>query len=1633
MSIYKFLLRINKFYSLLVKYLYLYIIIDKLMVGSILQLAAKSVEDIPLSYKPEITLWKKVYRRHIEFSMEDKRLRFKSNLDFNKKSICRIRKMGDYVHKLFLELNITSPIIKYKILTSSLVKSILEDYEIKYNYNGKIDSSELINIDNIIKDAYNLFTIELDEIYNNGESTRLLEEIKTIKTNYLKNNISAYDFYEIILNEVIKGDSNYSIIYSFIKAYTNDKLKDVNSKTNNPYDILKLFYNELLKEVIIHDDEIYEYNILFIHNISSISTSLNPIDKGINSKTYFLNMISNFYSNIDEYNNLDCYKLYYNYLNDNIITLNSDEDVIYVKNAAYNSVFYGIFRNGLMIQQMYNNIFTNYSFIFYKKYSYTNYNKESFINLSLIDKSGATTIFNNDFDDNIKLIRLENEPSLSYYIQHEKIKKNINNFHLENSKIYKNENIESFFLLKHLWNFLSIYDNGFSTDVNLKPVNMLNITPYYIPDEILKVINTVTDNILSTYGITGQNIINFKKYSEKYFTSLAFYINEQLDKTKTTIFSTELLNKFIEINKVYTELPDDSFLTSILQKDPTLYEFNKKKYNVMEWIKKNFFDFYYKSATEFNNELFNGANDSNMFFINTTINDYGSITTKTNLTLKFNNSNPQILFSTDNCNFFIIYSDNDKYCVWFNPNGTTLEPNIFRHPDIDVSTIMLEINVPNNITDLLNNIKTELDPYFTISINYGIHELYIENNNNGYNTPIYTGDLPLIYKKIFINSLSSAISKSQVNYTFKDGNLYSQHGESNYFTLYSANNEKRIIVWLNTGLGTPTIPSYATHDLEVPILLTDTDIIIASKIKAEINAVYSADFTITNTGNTLEIVNNNIGFTDSYPLEVGDIQGSTFIFDSIDMFFIDVRNYHYNDYNNNGKSFFQLKRGRISLDIYSSLTSATITPFTIDYASSIWYTILTYMINNFNNLYNYDLLSNNFINNTFGSNLNENNTYIKNNFFSDYEEDGYFNYYNAGYDNTIQINANNYGNSIILQNQNRILFYLKNKSILNIKNLKFSENYIFKTYEDIYDYIINIIYASYNEITESLSIPNPSYYHDPSEISMKNINNILTTTTSLINYNEVGIRGVEDFLNDIKKFYSVYFDTSNTIGSLTPNFSLENEFKNFGITITDNLNDSYNTYIKNLTSFERTEQELLFKTFIDEITHTSFLTNKFKISNNYNNFKYEENLYNYIIDLILSSSYAKNYLDILDSSKINIYNNFINKLTNRINSLLKYINKIDGVDTTSLFSDIETLYNNQNNDAPFAWVEKLGHAIIKKAYVDIGGQIPETHTGKLMDIISEKLDSESQLKMLNKLIGNLPELQVYNTNKKDVKLIIPLRFFFCRRIESSLPHIAMHNTYTDIHIELEELMNVLYTENNTYFKRKPIVRGSLLTKYIYVSTEEREKMVNGRMEILIDPYNISSTDIINQNSINTNNYFTISPVFKGMCKEIFFTAQNSKYINNTLPIITSETIMENNIITTKNNTISYKKINPLYYGINNDGSGVPIEEFRILFNAKIRENLKLGEYSGTVPYIGRHLNCRNLNIMYYPLCLYPRELQPSGHGTLNKIHRVDFDIFFKEEVIKDLIDNNNTMEINFYTHDQTFLRVMSGLAALAFY
>lgn len=216
--------------------------------------------------------------------------------------------------------------------------------------------------------------------------------------------------------------------------------------------------------------------------------------------------------------------------------------------------------------------------------------------------------------------------------------------------------------------------------------------------------------------------------------------------------------------------------------------------------------------------------------------------------------------------------------------------------------------------------------------------------------------------------------------------------------------------------------------------------------------------------------------------------------------------------------------------------------------------------------------------------------------------------------------------------------------------------------------------------------------------------------------------------------------------------------------------------------------------------------------------------------------------------------------------------KLYNSDGSFLTSNGSQLYLNNNitQNQVFSWVNGIGHAIIKKIQIYLGGKLIDEHTGDWLEIWDNLHDN------YNTSLGKFKNEDwltkgIYNNCGK-LNLVIPLQFWFCRDNGLSLPLIALNNEVIEIKVHLNDLTKCIFNLNikdnekelpvsgkqsdnhgffrdNIYEKATKNIYGVelnklrnktqinniyLLANYIHLDTEERKKFTYSTHEYLIE-------------------------------------------------------------------------------------------------------------------------------------------------------------------------------------------------------
>jgi hypothetical protein len=162
-----------------------------------------------------------------------------------------------------------------------------------------------------------------------------------------------------------------------------------------------------------------------------------------------------------------------------------------------------------------------------------------------------------------------------------------------------------------------------------------------------------------------------------------------------------------------------------------------------------------------------------------------------------------------------------------------------------------------------------------------------------------------------------------------------------------------------------------------------------------------------------------------------------------------------------------------------------------------------------------------------------------------------------------------------------------------------------------------------------------------------------------------------------------------------------------------------------------------------------------------------------------------------------------------------------------------------NLGSKFAWVRRLGNALIKSVEVEIGGSQIDKQYGVWLNIWYELArDAGDKERGYAKMVGDVPELTTYNSDvKPEYVMYVPLKFWFNRHVGLALPLIALQYHEVRLNFEFNDIQHLIVA--NDAFKANDtkclgLKDAQLLVDYVYLDSEERRRFAQVGHEYLIE-------------------------------------------------------------------------------------------------------------------------------------------------------------------------------------------------------
>lgn len=388
-----------------------------------------------------------------------------------------------------------------------------------------------------------------------------------------------------------------------------------------------------------------------------------------------------------------------------------------------------------------------------------------------------------------------------------------------------------------------------------------------------------------------------------------------------------------------------------------------------------------------------------------------------------------------------------------------------------------------------------------------------------------------------------------------------------------------------------------------------------------------------------------------------------------------------------------------------------------------------------------------------------------------------------------------------------------------------------------------------------------------------------------------------------------------------------------------------------------------------------------------------------------------------------------------------------------------------NEYTKFAWVKKIGFALVKMYEIEIGGFLIDRQYGDWLNIWSEL--TENKYYGYRKMIGDIDELCKYSYEKEEYTLYIPLTFWFCRNVGMSLPITCLQYSDVKIHfefnsfeycslisptsyIEIED--DIVLFEEGDEIKQKinnQIIYGEfiyhdIINKRLYYNKKSEKSFVNScGCHFICGKYScvnaISNTiELDYQFGVDFKDaYLLIDYIYVDKDERERFLNSTHSYLITQL-YYSGEKVIQNPAISIK---IDFFHPSKLLVWITQTNTSIILNDHfnytdrgekiikaeTILINDVKRLSIRDSNYFQLLQVYQFFSQSSSPGINLYSFSLYPEKPWPSGACNLSQFDFVDIDLRLYDKISKE-----NNVKFKAYSLNYNVLKIKYGLGGLIF-
>ena len=339
------------------------------------------------------------------------------------------------------------------------------------------------------------------------------------------------------------------------------------------------------------------------------------------------------------------------------------------------------------------------------------------------------------------------------------------------------------------------------------------------------------------------------------------------------------------------------------------------------------------------------------------------------------------------------------------------------------------------------------------------------------------------------------------------------------------------------------------------------------------------------------------------------------------------------------------------------------------------------------------------------------------------------------------------------------------------------------------------------------------------------------------------------------------------------------------------------------------------------------------------------------------------------------------------------------------------------------WTNNTGHALVKECEIEIGGQRIDRHYSQWLDVWNELTDhDESEWIGLNKHAAKNAYLQstTGDTPLDNLRLYVPLKFWFCRNPGLALPLIALQYHEVKLKLTTRPVISLVNTDNRLEGGAAVVPIVDLYADYIYLDTDERRRFAQVSHEYLIEQVQREEIGMSSDTTLNFNH-----PV-----KELIWVVQDDNAATegtNNLSSVDATANVAGTIVNSSdyfcylsNKTTAGTEV------INGQTSQETFTTMKLQLNGHDRFSERNASYFRICQPIQAGHKVPSKHVYCYSFALKPEEHQPSGTCNFSRIDNAK--MIFTRDISTDWLDDTLTV----YAINYNVLRIMSGMGGLAY-